>query len=1764
VTDDPAVDRRRIAGRATIAFLDPTMESQQNVIPLRAFLDGPALPVSEFLPLAVATARALAAVHRSGTFHGELRPDVVWIAEQRPVRQVNRATAVPPAPVCYLSPEQTGRTGHPVDERSDLYALGIIYYEMLVGHPPFEAADALDVVHAHLAQAPTAVTELVADLPPALAEIVAILLSKSPDDRYQSALGVESDLAACHAAWIASGRIERRVTGRLSSPARLRIRDQFYGRQRETRALRAAFDRVSAGGVECFLVSGYAGIGKTTLVRDALRDDRRGRVVSGKFDQIARVPYSAFVHAMDMLIRQLLTEGDEQLRSWRDRITNTLGAGSAVLAELIPSIEAIIGPQPQPPPVSPVEAQNRFRLVVQKFMGAVSTPGQPLVLFLDDLHWADSASLDLLEPLLAAPGLNLLLVGAYRDTEVDAAHPVVRVVRALEAAGIPVHSLTLGPLGLEELTHLIRDALGAETSETESLARLIQQKTDGNPFFVIHFLEALQTAGLLLFDEAGRGWTFDLRLIAAAGMTDNVIDLMTRKIHRLTGKAQSALTLAACIGNRFDLDTLATVSRETTVAVQAHLAEAVDEGLVLRSEAEPAFAFLHDRVQQAAYARIPAERRQFVHATVGRLLREQMTSPATDERLFDVVNHLNLGRSLIEDPAERRNLADLNLAAGRRAKTSTAYHAALAYLQSGIDALEEKNWATHYELCFALHLGVSECEYLTGDFTTAEQSFARLHRRARTDLDRALIFELEILQNESMSRYEEAIRVGRRALRMFDLDLPEDPERVREALDEAMVAIDRHLAERTIASLLDLPAMIIPEQRALIRLLAGLHTSCYLSADKDLTLLNTAAMVRLSLEHGNAVESAYGYALHAMHVGPIRGDHRTAYEFGTLALKLAERSGSSAVHARVLMNLGWNVYIWRQPLRESIALTQEAFRRGNDSGLFVEAAYASFNECWLSLLAGRDLAACEDICAANVEYVRHIRMARFATGGPQVILQWVRALRGATERPVSLTGIGFDEAAFRADYRGDGLFEMFYLVARLSLQYLFGDYDSACETASRAARIIRDYAGTIWDEQRVQYHALALCARASAGGIEAEALQPELDRLLPRLRSWAENAPANFAAAYHLVLAEAARARNDFSAAIANYEQALIAARTHGSVRDEALATERYALFWLAREHEVVAAGLIEQARRLYVDWGATAKADALSRESEHLVVRSGVAVTRAAPAGPTADATLENLDAFTVIKASHALASEIDREKLLGKLVSLVIANAGAQRGLLIQESGGQMRVVAEARLADPGESVALEETSLETYDDLLHAVVRLTHRTGTKQSIDDAVHDPAWREDPYVVRRQPRSILCLPIVHQGRRRGILYLENNLAPNAFPAHRIEMLRVLSVQAAIALENSQLYGEMKQEVERRRMAEDALLRAMSELETLKNRLEAENVYLQEEIRTQHGFEDIIGESPALLRVLHQVEQVAPSDANVLITGETGTGKELIARAIHGRSRRRDRSLVSVNCGAIASGLVESELFGHEKGAFTGAIGKKIGRFELADGGTIFLDEVGDLPADAQVKLLRVLQNGEFERVGGNRTIHVDVRVVAATHQDLDEAVHGGRFRSDLFYRLNVFPIRTPTLAERKDDIPALVRSFLHKLNMKFGRRIESIPRATLDALMAYSWPGNVRELRNIVERCFIVSSGSSLELGEWLVVPDRTALANPPATLEEAQREHIVDALERTAWRVSGERGAARLLGIKPTTLEARMKKLGIVRPSRTLPQRPPTDPTLH
>ncbi len=387
-------------------------------------------------------------------------------------------------------------------------------------------------------------------------------------------------------------------------------------------------------------------------------------------------------------------------------------------------------------------------------------------------------------------------------------------------------------------------------------------------------------------------------------------------------------------------------------------------------------------------------------------------------------------------------------------------------------------------------------------------------------------------------------------------------------------------------------------------------------------------------------------------------------------------------------------------------------------------------------------------------------------------------------------------------------------------------------------------------------------------------------------------------------------------------------------------------------------------------------------------------------------------------------------------------------------------------------------------------------------------------------------QTICCLPMLTHNRVVGSLNVASR-RPAAFSPQDVEMLSQVAGQVAIAVENAVAF---------RHIAE------------LKNKLAEEKLYLEDEIRTEFHFEEIVGDSQALKRVLAQAGTVAGTDSTVLVTGETGTGKEVIARAIHNLSLRRERTFVKVNCAAIPTGLLESELFGHEKGAFTGAIAQRIGRFELAHGGTLFLDEVGDIPLELQPKLLRVLQEQQFERLGGARTIRVDVRLIAATNRDLSQMVANREFRSDLYYRLHVFPIVVPPLHERPEDIPLLARHFTQKYARAMDRPIDTIPSEAMEAMVRYPWPGNVRELENFIERAVILSKGNVLRVPFAELRSPAEGLMPRPVTLQDADREHIVQALRETKWVIGGPRGAAARLGVKRTTLQSKMKKLGITR----------------
>jgi PAS domain S-box-containing protein len=2027
-----ALDLVRAGETTALVLADAGSRTLKDAIPAGGLEPG------AFLRVATGLAAVLHGLHRAGVIHRNIHPgnilvDPAWrptlagfgLASRAPSEhQAPRHPNVLEGTLAYLSPEQTGRMNREIDYRTDFYSLGVTFYEMLTGRVPFESHDPLEVIHGHIARTPPAPHRLRPRIPAPLSDLVMKLMAKAAEERYQSALRLHADLAG----WLAdveAGREMGPVSLRGDSGDRFMVSQRLYGRERQLAELLEAFEQVGDGRPRLVLVSGQPGIGKSSLIRELYKPlvARRGYFIAGKFDQIVRVPYGALLQACRELIQQLLAEDEAEVDAWRARLTEALGGGAAVLAEVVPEIAALVGPHAPAPALGPAETQNRFRLVFQNFLRALARREHPLVIFLDDLQWADSATLNLLEPLLAGAELeSLLLIGAFRDHEVDSAHPLSRTLAGLEAAGVATRRLPLGPLGLFDLEALIRDSLRCEPLDAEHLAALVARKTQGNPFFVGQFLKALREAELLTFDYERECWTFDLEAIAKAQMTDNVIQLMTRKIQRLEPRTQRILTLAACVGSPFDLATLAVVSERPPEDAAADLREAVEEGLVLATAGSAGYTFLHDRVQQSAYALIPEERRRQVHLAVGRLLRSR--PGATEERIFDLVHHLNIGRELIADRAERAELARLDLSAARRARSATAHEAALGYLRAALDLAGDAVWTSDHALAFAMHLETAECESLCGDFASADRRLALLLERAADRLEQAQVYRLRSLQLESLSRYADALATARECLALFGVTLPESPGEQETALEAEIAEIRRLLGSRSIASLADLPAMTDPETRMVMNVLTDIWASAYILGGPSLAGLLSAMMVRLSLTHGNLEESAYGYVTHAITVGPVRGDYAAAYEYGTLALQVNERFDDRRRRAKIHQQFHAHVNLWRRPMATCLPHAREACRSGLESGDFLYAVYGAATEAWPAMHCTQDLAAFVREQLPNVALLEKLKAQGFADA-LRLVLNWGRALQGGTLTPLSLSDETLAEAEYAARYRDQPFFAAIHGVLRLQLCCLFGETAAALETGRDVRAIISHLAGTIWPVEFDFWHGLALAAGygVAADG-ERRASLAELEMARRSLATLAEQCPENFLCQSLLLSAEIERAVGRPLAALDLYERAVAQAESTGLLRQVALANELCGRFWLERRHPRVAAVYLGAARRAWMRWGALAKVADLDR-------RFGPAAAAVPEDGePWLGSGDDSLDLATVVKAARALAGEIELEALLEKLLGIAIENAGAERGALVLEHDGAPRV--HARGAGAGVAVDVHDAPpLAGTDAVPVVIVNHVRRTHDSLVLADARGDDRYRHDPYVLERATRSVIATPLLHQGRLLGVVYLENDLASGVFTPDRLALIQVVASQAAIAIQNAQLYAGLKRELadrarvetalrtisegtaaltgleffrtvarlaagtlesryalvaevvgERRdrvstlafwqdggfgenvtyplagtpcedviegrvchhprgiqalfprdrdlaslnaegylgvpllgstgavvghialihdrpllpeardlavlrifasragtelerqraedalresqlrystlaetvpevlytnlpdgscdyvsqrfldftgmaaadalgygwtealhpmdrdrslaeweaartagvpfdaeyrfrrgdgeyrwfkarsipmrdtdgaivrwfgvctdvddaKRAEEALRAALTEVAQLRDRLQAENVYLLEEVKQQQGFEEIVGRSPPLQRVLRQVEQVAPTDTTVLITGETGTGKELIARAIHNLSPRKDRPMVTVNCGAISAGLVESELFGHEKGAFTGAVGRKIGRFELAAEGTVFLDEIGDLPLDLQVKLLRVLQEGELERVGGGRTIRVDVRVIAATHKDLEAAVASGRFRADLYYRLNVFPIHTPALRERTEDIPALVRYFVMKYAAKMGKRIDTVPKHVLDTLSSYAWPGNVRELANVLERSVIISRGTTLELGDWVTLPVDPIPVRRDAAPEDADRQRILEALERTGWRVSGPRGAAQLLGLKPTTLEARMKRLGIARP---------------
>src|SRR5258707_399758 len=966
--------------RMTLVLEDP------GGTPLDRLLGRP-LDVSHFLRIAIPLAGALRRVHERGLIHKDIKPanilvdaasGGVWLTGFGIASRLPREHQAPAPPeviagtLAYMAPEQTGRMNRSVDFRSDLYALGVTFYEMLTGQLSFTAADPMEWVHCHIARQPVPPNERDADVPGPLSAIVMKLLAKTAEDRYQTAAGIEADLRRCLAEWEATGRIGAFPLGAHDASDRLLIPEKLYGREREIDSLIASFDRVVATGtVELVLVSGYAGIGKSSVVNELHKAlvPPRGLFASGKFDQYKRdIPYATVGHAFQSLVRSLLSQSEEELARWRDALIDALGPNGQLMVNLVPELELVIGRQPPVAELPPQDAQNRFQLVFRRFLGVFARKQHPLALLLDDLQWLDAATLDLLEHLVTHPEVrHLLLVGAYRDNEVSPSHPLRRTLDAIRKAGARVQEIVLAPLGLDDVGQLVADALHCEPEDVRPLAQLVHEKTGGNPFFAIQFFIALAEEGLLAFDQVTRAWQWGMDRIRAKSFTDNVVDLMVGKLRRVSPTTQEALKQLACLGNVAEIGTLTLIHGTTEQAMHAALWEAVHAGLVVHQGS--ACKFLHDRIQQAAYSLIPEQQRAEVHLRIGRVLLASLTADELAEHLFDIANQCNRGDAQLVDRDETAQVATIELRAGRKAKASAAHASACVYFAAGMALLDERDWDSQHELMFSLWLERAECEFLSGDFDKAEQLITELLQRGTSKVDKAAAYHLKVQLHIVKGEYPQAVASALTCLRLFGIDISAHP--TWEQVQAEYETVWRNLEGQPIERLIDQPLMTDPELQAAMRGLSAANPPAYFT-DFLLCYLLRCRIVNVSMQHGTSGASAYGYASFGFILGPVFHRYSEGYRFSRLACDLVEKHGFIAYQARMYVLMG-GVALWTQPITTAIDFMRAAFRVATETGDLTHACYSMWQSVAYLLQRNDPLDTVWSESERSLDFVRRAR-----------------------------------------------------------------------------------------------------------------------------------------------------------------------------------------------------------------------------------------------------------------------------------------------------------------------------------------------------------------------------------------------------------------------------------------------------------------------------------------------------------------------------------------------------------------------------------------------------------------------------------------------------------------------------------------------------------------------------------------------------------------------------------------------------------------------
>jgi predicted ATPase/signal transduction histidine kinase len=1354
------------------------------------------------LALAIEIVRSVRAMHQHGFIHKDIRPANILVDAAGRVRLTGfgfstrlRSEKQSPGPpdviagtFAYMAPEQTGRMNRSIDTRSDLYSLGVTLYELFTNTLPFEAVDPMQWIHCHVAQQPPAPSERASDLPGPIDAIILKLLAKNPEDRYQTAAGLELDLVTYLHALSQKSEILGFTLGHDDLSDHLLIPEKLYGREVEFEQLLIAAKRaLLEGTTELVLVSGAAGIGKSSFVNELHRllVPQHGLFAAGKFDQYKRdIPYATLAQAFRGLVRHLLGRSETELSAWSSELQKALGPNGQLMINLVPELALIIGEQPLVAPIEPHLAQSRFHLAFINMLGVFARADHPLLLFIDDLQWLDKATLALLQAIATSPDLgHLLLVGAYRDDEVRDDHALSDTIEAVRGGRASISEIALGSLNSDDLAAFCADALKCEIDRAVPLARMILEKTGGNPFFAIQFVIALYDDGLLSFQPIERNWTWDVARIRIKGITENVAQLMSEKLGRLAADTQNALGKLACLGVSADQDTIRLAVDSDDDRLANILLPAVEAGIILHQK--ETYAFTHDRMQEASYRMIASDELAHAHLAIARSLLAATDSETLGDRLFEIANHFDRGAPAIETQAERILVAGLCLLAGMKAKGSSAYASAQAHFARGRALLRLDSWFSEYRLTFDLELQSAECEIVGGNLAAAENRIEALIRHAEGASDEASAICLSVLLFFTTGRNERAVEAALGYLAKFGVDWSSRPSEneVRREYEE----MHQRLGDRNLEELRDLPAMTDPQFLAIMSVLTELFPAAY-AFDRYLLDLVLLRMTNISLEHGHCESSSVAYGALNMALGSHFGDYSTASKLGRLAVELVGQSDASRYKARVYSCFAAFTMPWIEHVAQCRPMMDQAFEIGTSMGDAAFAAYNSRNLLSHLLFSGQPLASVAKEIDRILEFAETIQLGMPAD---RFIGQrdFVRRLRGTLS-----AGTDEDDAWATQNVKGQpGLAMMvcYHWVFRLQERYLANDIPSALHAASQVEDIRWAMRSSIELADYDFYAALSSAAACDiSSGTVRDGYIVNLERHYERLCSWAEHCPENFDNRKALIGAEMSRLAGKELQAQRLYEEALGSARLNGFMQNEGLVGELAGRFYAELGLVTAADAHIRNARNCFARWGVVGKIRQLDGEFPHLRAQHDPR-----PLATTIDAHVSSLDVEAVDKASQTLSSEMMLPNLLEKLMRLAVEHAGAERGSLILLKDGDPHIEARATTNSGSVAVSLDRARV-TGADVPVTVLNYSLRTGERLILDDATASGADLDDPYVGENRPRSVLCLPIFKEKRVIGALYLENNLATHAFTADRVAVLDFLASQAAIWLENARLYSDL--------------------------------------------------------------------------------------------------------------------------------------------------------------------------------------------------------------------------------------------------------------------------------------------------------------------------------------------------------------------------------